>query len=95
MRKFLPILALVAVTCWSAGEVSAGGDADAEEPHGPAGFKKHHNLHTGFRDEHAYRVGFNLAWAEGCSLSGSWDKVQALYKKTKKILSDKDRSLFD
>ena len=98
MRKFLPILALVAVTCWSAGEVSAqaaGVSGGGDEPHGPTGFKKQHGLETGHRNEPAYRVGFNLAWTEACNLSGTWDKIQVLYKKTKKILSDKDRSLFE
>ena len=97
MRKFLPILALVAITCWSAGEVSARGGS-GQGGHGalgPVGFEKYHALDSGIRDEYAYRVGFNLAWAEGCKLSGTWDKLQALHGKAKNILSDRDHDLFE
>ena len=96
MRKVIPILAFVAITCWSAGIATANGmDRIDVIPWGPVGFEKDHNLHTGFRNEDAYRAGFNIAWAEACILSGDWDRLQALNKKTKKTLSDKDRNLFE
>lgn len=96
MRHFLHILALVAIICWSAGKVEARNmDRSDVVPWGPVGFQKYHNLHTGFRNEDAYRVGFNLAWAEACILYGGWDRLQALHKKIQKILSGKDRTLFE